>query len=187
MHSCSSWYIAYLCLWGMRGIQCCLKLIYSSKLARGELWEYVCFCILSVYLLLYSHILLGQERMSSEPDPGFLLMYGILSLACQTSLGLEFFMLNHVTWLCSQAWDSGKQLQCDSPLEKKHIYKAKFFCALIFPFIFHVQSYHATIYNTSQTLNTLKIITMCPFFLCSMTLLVYACVHLCKYSLLLSC
>lgn len=55
------------------------------------------FWILSVYLLLYSLILLGQEGMSSEPDPSFLLMYSILSLACQTSLGLEFFMLNHVT------------------------------------------------------------------------------------------
>lgn len=81
----------------MRGIQCCLKLIYSSKSARRELREYMGFWILSVYLLLYSLILLGQEGMSSEPDPSFLLMYSILSLACQTSLGLEFFMLNHVT------------------------------------------------------------------------------------------
>lgn len=81
----------------MRAIQCCLKRIFSSKSARRELVEYVGFCILCVYLLLYSRILLGQEGMSSEPDPSFLLVYSMLSLACQTSLGLEFFMLNHVT------------------------------------------------------------------------------------------
>lgn len=81
----------------MRGIQCCLKLVYISKPARRELSEQMGFCTLSVYLLLYSHILLGQEGMSSEPDPSFLLVYSILSLACQTSLGPEFFMLNHVT------------------------------------------------------------------------------------------
>jgi len=81
----------------MRGIKCCLELLYGSKSARRELREYMGFCVLTVYLLLYSHILLGQEGVSAEPDPSFLLMYSILSLASQTSLGLEIFMLNHVT------------------------------------------------------------------------------------------
>lgn len=121
----SSWYIGYLYFWrkrDTRGIQCSLKLICSSKSARRELREYKA-CILSVYLVLCSHILLGQEGMSSEPEQSFLLMYicsCMLLLACQTSLGLEFFILNHVTWLCSQAWDSEKQLQCESSYEKAY-------------------------------------------------------------------
>lgn len=57
----------------MRGIQCTLKLIYSSKSAGRKHRKYMA-CILSVYLVLHSHSLLGQEEMSSKPALSFLFM-----------------------------------------------------------------------------------------------------------------
>lgn len=55
-------------------------------------------------------------------------------------------------------------------LIQESTYKAKFVCVLIYPFILHVQRYCATIYIT-----TLKRVSLCPFFLWSMTLCLCVC------------